>query len=85
VCKREEPRQVVPDSPAMEPENSTAVVRRKSASKLPKMVDVWSLDPEKSQDRRAMLGYYTSVLAVLVSTERGVVCLVLDFWIVSPR
>lgn len=70
MCKREEPRQVVPDSPTKQAAESTAVVRRQSASKLPKMtLDIWSLDPEKSQDRRAMLGYYSSVLAVLLTTN----------------
>ena len=68
VCKREEPRIVIPDSATVqEPETSTVVAQRLPPSKLPKVVDIWSLDPEKSQDRRAMLGYYTSVLAVLVS------------------
>jgi hypothetical protein len=66
VCKREEPRQVVP---AKEEVGSTAVARRQSASKLPKVIDIWSLDPEKSQDRRAMLSYYSSVLAVLLTTN----------------
>jgi transcriptional activator protein UGA3 len=80
VCKREEPRKIVPESPQahdrglhIKTSQSLKISRRNFISNIPKPIDSSPFNHPvhigKGQDRRAFLSYYTQVLAVILTTS----------------